>query len=249
MTNSSSKLNGPIVDSVSAIDQCSKTQMETSTEAPIYKKVDNPTNNDRVAKKGRVHAFDHITYWVGNSKQAASFYMSHLGFEPIAFKGLETGSRDVACHALKLNDIVIQFVCAVQPNNEVISDFLKKHGDAVKDVAFQVENIEDMLEHALSQGAELVHPLEIIQYDEDNNLDQGDNLKQSIHLQQLNVNGQTRKSLNPSILKKATIKAFGDVTHTLIERNYQYGYGKFQPGYEEPSFKVNYHELFCRVLN
>ena len=30
--------------------------------------------------------FDHIEWWVGNAKQAASFYCARLGFEPFAYK-------------------------------------------------------------------------------------------------------------------------------------------------------------------
>ena len=30
--------------------------------------------------------FDHIEWWVGNAQQAASFYCTRLGFEPIAYK-------------------------------------------------------------------------------------------------------------------------------------------------------------------
>lgn len=32
--------------------------------------------------------WDHITFWVGNAKQAASFYTSRFGFEYFAYKGL-----------------------------------------------------------------------------------------------------------------------------------------------------------------
>lgn len=35
--------------------------------------------------------WDHVTFWVGNAKQAASYYTSRFGFEYFAYKGLETG--------------------------------------------------------------------------------------------------------------------------------------------------------------
>lgn len=44
---------------------------------------------------------DHVTFWVGNAKQAAAFYTSRFGFEYFAYKGLETGERKVAYHAVK----------------------------------------------------------------------------------------------------------------------------------------------------
>ncbi|VTJ92361.1 Hypothetical predicted protein, partial [Marmota monax] len=32
---------------------------------------------------------------------AASFYCSKMGFEPLAYRGLETGSREVVSHVVK----------------------------------------------------------------------------------------------------------------------------------------------------
>uniref|UniRef100_A0A8C8HHL9 4-hydroxyphenylpyruvate dioxygenase n=1 Tax=Oncorhynchus tshawytscha TaxID=74940 RepID=A0A8C8HHL9_ONCTS len=50
---------------------------------------------------GKFICFDHITFWVGNAKQAASYYCNKLGFEPLAYQGLETGCRDVVSHVVK----------------------------------------------------------------------------------------------------------------------------------------------------
>lgn len=174
--------------------------------------------------RGQVDSFDHVTFWVGNAKHSAVFYMTQFGFEPFAFRGLETGSRDFACHVVKLNDTIIQFVSAVEPNNKQINDFLLSHGDAVKDVAFRVTDIDSLLKHALKEGAELVHPLETItfNFERDNGAE---------------AQGQDG-GLGKCVLKRATIKTFGDVTHTFIERNYEYERAKFLPGYKQPSLEV-----------
>lgn len=37
--------------------------------------------------------------------QAASFYCSKMGFKPIAYKGLETGSREVVSHVVKQGQV------------------------------------------------------------------------------------------------------------------------------------------------
>lgn len=37
--------------------------------------------------------------------QAASYYCTRLGFEPFMYKGLETGSRQVAAHVVKQNKV------------------------------------------------------------------------------------------------------------------------------------------------
>ena len=55
---------------------------------------------------GRYVAFDHLTFWVGNAKQAASFYCTKFGFEPMAYKGLETGERNTVSHAVRQNKVI-----------------------------------------------------------------------------------------------------------------------------------------------
>lgn len=37
--------------------------------------------------------------------QAASYYCTRMGFEPFAYKGLETGSREVCCHVVRQNKV------------------------------------------------------------------------------------------------------------------------------------------------
>jgi len=50
---------------------------------------------------GVFHGFDHATFWVGNAQQAASHYCSRLGFEYLAYQGLETGNRDFVAHVVR----------------------------------------------------------------------------------------------------------------------------------------------------
>ena len=40
--------------------------------------------------------------------QAASFYCTRLGFEPLAYQGLETGKRDVVSHAVRQNKVLTE---------------------------------------------------------------------------------------------------------------------------------------------
>ena len=60
-------------------------------------------------EKGKFLAFDHVEWWVGNAKQAASHFCIRFGFEPFAYRGLETGERKVACHAVRQNDTIFVF--------------------------------------------------------------------------------------------------------------------------------------------
>lgn len=103
---------------------------------------------------GRFQGFDHVTFWVGNAKQAASYFCSRLGFEYYAYQGLETGSRECATHVVRNGDVVFAFVSPLNPEGH--EDFYKhiaKHGDGVKDVAFSVDDAQGIFEKAVSRGA------------------------------------------------------------------------------------------------
>uniref|UniRef100_A0A8C9QC94 4-hydroxyphenylpyruvate dioxygenase n=1 Tax=Spermophilus dauricus TaxID=99837 RepID=A0A8C9QC94_SPEDA len=93
---------------------------------------------------------------VGNAKQAASFYCSKMGFEPLAYRGLETGSREVVSHVVKQGKIVFVFSSALNPWNKEMGDHLVKHGDGVKDVAFEVEDCDYIVQKARERGAKVV---------------------------------------------------------------------------------------------
>ena len=56
---------------------------------------------------GKYHGFDHIEFWVGNARQAASYYCARFGFQLVAYRGLETGSRDVATHVVRQNKVLV----------------------------------------------------------------------------------------------------------------------------------------------
>ncbi|GAB1290157.1 4-hydroxyphenylpyruvate dioxygenase [Apodemus speciosus] len=93
-------------------------------------------------EKGRFLHFHSVTFWVGNAKQAASFYCNKMGFEPLAYRGLETGSREVVSHVIK--------------QGKEMGDHLVKHGDGVKDIAFEVEDCEHIVQKARERGAKIV---------------------------------------------------------------------------------------------
>uniref|UniRef100_A0AAY4EN12 4-hydroxyphenylpyruvate dioxygenase n=1 Tax=Denticeps clupeoides TaxID=299321 RepID=A0AAY4EN12_9TELE len=100
------------------------------------------TDKGEKPERGRFVKFHHVTFWVGNAKQAAVFYCDKMGFEPFAYKGLETGSREVVSHVVKQDKILFVFESALNPGNEEMGEHLVKHGDGVKDIAFQVEDCD-----------------------------------------------------------------------------------------------------------
>ncbi|MGH0147915.1 UNVERIFIED_CONTAM: hypothetical protein FKN15_011208, partial [Acipenser sinensis] len=98
-------------------------------------------------ERGGFVCFDHLTFWVGNAKQAASFYCNKMGFEPVGYKGLETGSREVVCHVVKQDKIIFVFSSPLNPGNEEMGAHLVTHGDGVKDVAFTVKDCDFLVQY------------------------------------------------------------------------------------------------------
>jgi len=112
---------------------------------------------------GKFLGFDHVVYWVGNAKQAASFYTSRFGFEYLAYKGLETGERNVVSHVIKKNHIFFEFQSPYQANDKNgIGEHIKKHGDGVRDIAFAVEDAHLTFETAKKRGAKVIRELETL---------------------------------------------------------------------------------------
>ncbi len=75
--------------------------MPTTIAAPKTKKSTSRAEEDFLPLEGT----DHIEFYVGNAKQAAHFYQSALGFQPVAYSGPETGVRERASYVVRQNKI------------------------------------------------------------------------------------------------------------------------------------------------
>jgi len=95
---------------------------------------------------------DYVEFYVSNARQAAHFYRSTLGLNPIAYAGLETGLRDRACYVLQRRDVRFVFTAPLLPDHP-ISAHLARHGDSVKDIALRVRNAAAAYAAALRNGA------------------------------------------------------------------------------------------------
>jgi 4-hydroxyphenylpyruvate dioxygenase len=102
---------------------------------------------------GVFYGFDHAEFWVGNAKQAAAFYTAKLGFEYLAYRGLETDSREFCSHAVRNGSVVFVFTSPLNPDHEEFSKHHAKHGDGVKDVAFTCDDAVAIFQKAVSRGA------------------------------------------------------------------------------------------------
>lgn len=220
--------------------------------------------------------FDHITWWVGNARQAASYYVTRLGFRVVAYRGVETGCRITASYVVANGKAVMVLVSPIrgprawekstsadrvgvevegsqkevvdndshatadanasrnghekqethhQVHKETFSEseyvlldrihaHLARHGDAVKDIAFGVDDVHGVWSRAVAAGAISHHaPTKIS-----------------------DANGS-------AVL--ATIQTFGETCHTLVDRS-KYS-GAFLPGYMPVKEVDPIHELLPKV--
>ncbi len=96
--------------------------------------------------------FDHVELYVGNAKQAAVYYSRTLGFRPVAYRGLETGSRDSASYLLQQGRIRLVVTSALGTDHAA-SDFVARHGDGVATIALEVPDAAAALEATTGRGA------------------------------------------------------------------------------------------------
>lgn len=166
------------------------------------------TDNTLASYKG----YDHVHWYVGNAKQAVTYYITRMGFRRIAYRGLETGSRAVCSHVIRNGDITFiltsplrsldqidRFTPSEQEELKEVHHHLEQHGDGVKDVAFEVDSVDAVYDAAVNNGAKSVFSPRVLQDD----------------------GGE---------VKMAQIQTYGQTTHTLLERGAYHG--TFLPGYK-----------------
>src|SRR5262245_57134543 len=86
----------------------------------------------------RVH---HLEFWVGNARQAAFFYRNAFGFSQIAYSGLETGKRKRTSYVLRQGTATFVLTASLVPTGSV-GRHVRLHGDGVRDIALEVEDVE-----------------------------------------------------------------------------------------------------------
>ncbi|KAL4989942.1 Glyoxalase/Bleomycin resistance protein/Dihydroxybiphenyl dioxygenase [Aspergillus falconensis] len=173
--------------------------------------IDPPTSTSLPSSIASYRGYDHVHWYVGNAKQAASYYITRMGFKRIAYRGLETNSRAICSHVIRNGDITFVLTSPLRSLDQIsrftpeeqdllkeIHHHLEQHGDAVKDVAFEVDSVDAVFNAAVANGAKVVKRLTTVE----------------------DENGK---------VTMATIQTYGQTTHTLIERG-AYS-GTFLPGY------------------
>jgi 4-hydroxyphenylpyruvate dioxygenase len=108
--------------------------------------------NPLTANPLKLRRIDHVEFYVGNARQSAYYYRQAFGFSQFAYAGLETGLRTHTSYALrqgKVNFVLTTPLTADHP----AGDHIRKHGDGVYDIAFEVDDADHAFEIAVSRGA------------------------------------------------------------------------------------------------
>ena len=108
-----------------------------------------------------IKGFDHCEFYVGNAKQTAYFYNRTMGFNTIAYRGLETGSREKVSYVLNQGKIFLVVTSPMIKDTE-IGHHIDRHGDGIKDVALTVDDAEMAWKSCIERGAKsAMSPLEV----------------------------------------------------------------------------------------
>jgi 4-hydroxyphenylpyruvate dioxygenase len=99
-----------------------------------------------------IHGTDYVEFYVGNAKQASHYYRTAFGYRLVAYRGPETGVREMASYVLEQGKVRLVLTTPLQPHGE-IAQHVARHGDGVRDVALQVDDARAAYAHALAHGA------------------------------------------------------------------------------------------------
>jgi 4-hydroxyphenylpyruvate dioxygenase len=95
---------------------------------------------------------DHIELWVGNSVQAAHYFVTSYGFCEVAAAGLETGVRDRASRVVQHGNVRFVLTAPLVGASPVAAH-VAAHGDGVRSLALTVPDAAAAYATAIERGA------------------------------------------------------------------------------------------------
>ena len=158
---------------------------------------------------------DYVEYYVGNAKQAAHFYKTALGFQSLAYAGLETGIKDRTSYVVVQDKIRLVFTTPMPGTDKTaIDEHITKHGDGIKVIALWVEDVKKAWEETTKRGAKSY------------------------------FEPRTEKDEDGEVVR-AGIHTYGDTVHIFVERkNYKGafmpGFEKWESHYNPTSCGLKY---------
>lgn len=116
--------------------------VETAGIRPIYEEADFL----------QIKAIDHVHFWVGNARHAMYYWWKGFGFQPVAYSGLETGNRLFASYVLQSGQARFVVSAPYGPSSEIAAHQMV-HGDGVKTIALEVDDVVQAYKETTARGA------------------------------------------------------------------------------------------------
>jgi 4-hydroxyphenylpyruvate dioxygenase len=99
-----------------------------------------------------VLGMDYVRFAVGNARQAAHYYSTAFGMRCVAYRGPETGCRDLAEYVLEAGSA--RFLLTGEAHAGTwVGEHVRDHGDGVIDLAIAVPDAETAYQQAMAAGA------------------------------------------------------------------------------------------------
>ena len=95
---------------------------------------------------------DYLELYVGNARQAAHYFQTAFGFQPLAHAGLTTGFRDRESYVV-VQDKIRLVLTSPLTKDTAIGRHIDRHGDGVRVVALWVDDATYSYEETVGRGA------------------------------------------------------------------------------------------------
>ncbi len=105
----------------------------------------------------QIKSIDHVHFYVGNAKHAMYYWWKGFGFKPVAYSGLETGNREFASYVLEAGQARFVVSAPYSPSSPLAAHHML-HGDGVKVIALEVEDVEKAWKETTSRGGKSAWP-------------------------------------------------------------------------------------------
>lgn len=129
-------------------------QLATKEMSTIIKKMETRTLEKPAQTRDflPLNGTDYLELYVGNARQAAHYFQTAFGFQPLAHAGLETGLHDRESYVV-VQDKIRLVLTSPLTKGTPIGKHLDRHGDGVRVVAIWVDDAAYSYEETVKRGA------------------------------------------------------------------------------------------------
>lgn len=99
-----------------------------------------------------IEGVDYVEFYTSNALQSAYYYKGALGFQSLAYSGLETGNKERASYVVQQEKIRFVFTTPLHKGSAV-GRHIDLHGDGVKVIALRVPDARVSFEETVKRGA------------------------------------------------------------------------------------------------